>query len=103
MLPQEAEDNGEGHHGEVVGRQLLVARRDPPEPLQAVDAPLDDIPPLVRLAVELAGAARLLLVVRDDWLNPPDPHPFPQPTGRALLVPGQLPWLARHCCRKRRA
>src|SRR4051812_8164824 len=78
-----------------MGRELLVAGRDAAEPLQAVDAPLDDVPPPVALSVELALAGLLVLLVRNDRLDPPLLEPLPQPAGRVPLVPGHLRGLLR--------
>src|SRR5215210_7497861 len=95
MLPQEAEDNGEGHHAEVVGRQLLVPGRHPAKPLQAVDASLHDVPPPVRLLVKRPPPRLLRLLVGDDRRDPALREPLPQPTGRVPLVTGQLCRLPR--------
>ena len=58
-------DGGDREHREVVGGPLLVARRDPPPPLEPVDQPLDDVALAVRRAVE--GRVRVLVGLgRDD-------------------------------------
>src|SRR6516162_5056921 len=95
MLTQEAEDNRERHHRQVVGRQLLVAGGHAAEPLQAVDAALDDIAPPVRLPLEPAPPGLLVLLVGDDRLDPTLRQPLPQPAGRVPLVPGHLRRLLR--------
>src|SRR5262249_14575311 len=95
MLPQEAKDNGHRHHPQVMARKFFVPRRDAAEPLQAVDAPLDDVPPSVGLLVELPPAALLVLLVGDDRLDAPLPQPLAEPARRVPLVPGDLRRLSR--------
>src|ERR1043166_7929069 len=73
-----------------MSRQLLVAGRHPPEPLQVVEAALDDIPPTIRLPIELASAALLVPLVGDDRLDASFRQPLPQPPGRVRLIPGHL-------------
>ncbi len=72
---------------EVVSRQLLVARGHPAEPLQVVDAALDDIPPPIRLLVEPPRVGLLILLVRDDRLDAPLLQPLAQPAGRVTPCP----------------
>src|SRR5262249_55103782 len=89
------EDNGQRHHAEVVGCQLLVAGGHPPEPLQAVDAPLHDVPPPVTLAIKPPLPRFLVLLVCDDRLDATLPQPLPQPPRGVRLVPGHLRRLLR--------
>src|SRR5262245_34906196 len=71
-------------------RQLLVPGGHPAEPLQQVDAPLDQVPLAVHLTVEWAVSAGLRLLVRDDRLDPLGQQVLPDPPGRVPLVPGKL-------------
>jgi hypothetical protein len=70
---QPDQDRGDGHHRQVVDRQLLVARRHAAVLLEPIDASLN----LVALAVELAVEVPLSWLVRlgrDNGLDAPAPR-----------------------------
>src|SRR5205814_3564315 len=74
-----------------VDRQLLVPGAQPAVLLEHVHAPLDHVPPPVRLPVEpVPPVARVLVLPpRDDRPDPSPPQVLPDPRVAIPLVPGQ--------------
>lgn len=74
----------EFQHPEEVGRQLLVAGRNPPAALQPADAPFNHVPPSVLPLVQ--PHTRLVASTRNHRLNPSPRQPLPDPWVAVSLV-----------------
>src|SRR3712207_4846059 len=79
------EDGADVKHGEVVGGTFLVAGRDAPDLLQAVEQALHPVARSISLSVE-TGTATLVRLGRDHGGDAPAPQVLPRGAARKGLV-----------------
>src|SRR5689334_9590301 len=84
-------DHADGDHGEIVDGALFVAGGDAAELLEAIDQPLDEVAPPIRLTVE-ARLAALVALGRNDRCDPAAADP-------AARCRAAVAFVARHTAR----